>query len=144
MSDNLTGSFHVRSTYGAFADADRLFSKTRDAIELRRHALKLRYWPANNPVDHNNQLVDLDWSWIRSMPNSGVGELRIHDTIGGHDNLRLIFYLGPPCDRTPKRCIWIIAVLQKRRNDFTSYNITTFNARRRIVVERFYEQADWD
>jgi hypothetical protein len=140
MSDNLTGGFHVRATRPAFADVGRLFKKTRDSIEVRRHALKLRYWPDAFTTEASGQVFDLDWSWIRSLEGTKIGELRIHDTIGGQDNLRVIFFLGPQCDRVAKRCIWILAVIQKRRDDFTAHQIRIFADRRLLVLQRFYEE----
>jgi len=99
MADSLTGSFFVRAIRPAFADVNHLFNRTRDKIEVRRHALKLRYWPDSITTEPSGQVVDLDWSWIRSLDGLKVGELRVHDTIGGQDNLRIIFFVGPPNDR---------------------------------------------
>ena len=45
MADSLTGDFFVRAFRPAFDDVHDLFSRTRDKAEVRRHALKLRYWP---------------------------------------------------------------------------------------------------
>lgn len=88
-------------------------------------------------------VVDLDWSWIVALPNSKVGELRIDDVIGGHDNLRIIFYVGSPTSSPDDmRCVWILAVMQKKRNDFTAHNIATFRARRLLVRTRFYGEID--
>jgi hypothetical protein len=88
----------------------------------------------------SGEVIDLDWSWIRSLPNKKVGELRIHDTIGGNDNLRVIFFVGPPDQRMPKTCIWILAVIQKKKDDFSRNEIAVFNARRILVWERFYKE----
>ena len=140
MSDHLTGNFHVRATRPAFSDVGWLFKKTRDSIEVRRHALKLAYWPDNTAVEPSGKVIDLDWSWIRSLEGDKIGELRIQDTIGGQDNLRIIFFLGPPSDRAIKRCIWILSVIQKRRDDFTTHQIRIFAARRKLVIERFYAE----
>ena len=68
-----------------------------------------------------------------------VGELRIDDTIGGCDNLRIIFFRGDPKVKEPLPMIWILHVLQKKRNDFTTHNLTTFKARRTLVLERYYK-----
>jgi hypothetical protein len=141
MASSLTGKFFVRVFRPAFDDVRRLFVRTRDNIELRRHALKLRYWPESITTEASGQVVDLDWSWIRSLPGKKIGELRVHDTIGGQDNLRIIFFVGPPNERMPKTCIWILAVIQKGRDDFSTNNIAIFKARRSLVCERFYK--DW-
>jgi hypothetical protein len=140
MSDSLTGTFLVRAFRPAFDDVNRLFNRTRDKIEVRRHALKLRYWPDSLTTELSGQVVDLDWSWIRSLEGLKVGELRVHDTIGGQDNLRIIFFVGPPKDQLPMRCIWILAVIQKGRQDFSSNHIKVFRARRTLVCQRFYEE----
>ena len=140
MADSLTGNFFVRAFRPAFDDVRGLFHQTRDNIEVRRHALKLRYWPQSMTTEPSGQVIDLDWSWIKSLPNQKVGELRIEDTIGGHDNLRIIFFVGPPNERMPKTCIWILAVLQKKRDDFSANQIALFKARRNLVYERFYKE----
>ena len=140
MAHFLTGNFRVRALRPAFDDVNHLFVRTRDKIEVRRHALKLRYWPDQFTTEESGQVVDLDWSWIRSLPSLRVGELRIHDTIGGHDNLRIIFFLGHECDPSAKRCIWILSVIQKARQDFSAQHIRVFKARWLLVCQRFYEE----
>src|SRR5438132_1103014 len=122
----LTGTKRVRVFRPAFNDVDRLCKRTTDKIEIRRHALKLRYWPGRVSSDDGGQLIDLDWSWIKALPGMKVGELRIHDDIGGNDNLRIIFFEGDPELREPLPIIWVLQVMQKKRDDFTAANITTF------------------
>lgn len=136
--EHLTGNFRVRAIFPSFDDANRLFEKVRDKMEVRRHALKLRYWPEANPTDQSGKVLDLDWSWIKALPNLHVGELRIHDTIGGKDNLRIIFFQGDRVDDDPMPTVWILRVLQKKRNDFSSHDLRIFKARRTLVLERFY------
>lgn len=139
MSDHLTGNFHVRAFRPAFEDVDRLFDRTRDKIEIREHALKLRYWPDNLTETSEGQVIDLDWSWIRALGDAKVGELRIQDRICGRENLRIIFFVGPPSEKLPRRCIWILAVLQKKRDDFTANQLKIFRGRRLLVLQRFYD-----
>jgi hypothetical protein len=136
--EHLTGTYRVRATYPAFQDVNRLVRSTKQKIEVRRHALKLRYWPTQNNVDDSGQLVDLDWSWIRSLPNMQTGELRIRDDIGGNDNLRIIFFVGDSAVRDPLPLIWILRVLQKKRDDFSPQEVAIIKARRTLVLERFY------
>lgn len=138
------GNFRVRVFRPAFDDVNRLFQKTRDKIEIRSHALKLQFWPSKNPEDSNGQLLDLDWTWIKALPNQHVGELRIDDVIGGQDNLRIIFFRGDPDVRVPLPIIWILQVMQKKRDDFTTGNIQNFRARRTLVVERFYKNREFE
>lgn len=80
--------------------------------------------------------VDLDWCWIKSLRDLRIGELRIDDTIGNHDNLRVIFWL--PKTELENPTLWILTVFQKKRDDFTKANLATFKARRVIANERFH------
>jgi hypothetical protein len=132
----VTGRFFVRAIRPAFQDAHRLCPTAKDRAGLRRHVLKLRFWPNSNPTDSHGELLDLDWEYIKCMPNQKVGELRIHDTINGNDNLRAIFLTEDTGIFAGLSVIWVLAVIQKKRQDFSSANITTFKARRAIVIER--------
>src|SRR5579862_5454736 len=100
VGEHLSGKCRVRAIRPAFDDVHRLLRRTKDKIEVRREALKLRFWPQRHPLDGSGQLLDLNWSWIRSLPGLKIGELRIGDAIGGLENLRIIFYEGNPsvCD----------------------------------------------
>lgn len=135
---SLTGNWRVRIFRPAFDEVRRLCPKTRDCIEVRRQVLKLRFWPGAVPVDPGGPVVDLNWSWIRSMPNMQTGELRIDDQIAGHDNLRAIFLVGDHRVQQPLPMIWILTVFQKKRDDFTSHQVSIFRGRRQLVLERFY------
>lgn len=141
MSDthHLTGNYFVRKTASAEASVQRLFSRTCDVMEVRRHALKLRYWPTPYTVESSGQVVDLDWSMIRALPHLDIGELRVHDIIGGMDNLRIIFFVGPPSPKLPMTCIWVLHVFQKKRDDFTATQLTAFKLQRHFVLNRFYD-----
>ena len=136
LPGNLTGNYLVRATRHAFQDAHHWLPRKRDRAELRRQALKLRYWPEKHPSDDSGVLLDMDWSWIRSLPSRRIGELRIGDTIGGRDNLRVIFFHPKIVEPVPH--LWVIAVMQKNRDDFTKHNLATFRVRRELVLERFY------
>lgn len=138
VGEHLTGNYRVRGIGPAFQDVWRLVDKMSDNIEIRRHALKLRYWPKNNPVDDAGQVLDLDWSWIRSLPRMRIGELRVNDVIGGKDNLRIIFLVGDSTVCKPLPVIWVLRVMQKTRNDFSRYDLSIFRARRTLIMERFY------
>ena len=141
---SFTGSWRVRIFRPAFDQVHKLCPKTKDRIEIRRHALKLRYWPSNYPEDEHGQVIDLNWSWIKSMPNSHTGELRVDDTIAGHDNLRIIFFVGDSKIVHPLPMIWVLNVFQKKRDDFTSSQIKIFKGQRQLVLERFYSGRDLD
>lgn len=135
----LTGSYRVRAIRPAFDEVRKLCRRSRDGMVVRRHCLKLRYWPENHPAD-GATVLDLDWSWIRALPGLSIGELRIHEAIAGNDNLRAIFFVGDQKVRVPLPMIWILTVMQKKRDDFTSHQLSVFRARRLLVIERFYGQ----
>ncbi len=136
LPGNLTGTYLVRTGNWAMQEARKWLPRTRDRAELRRHALKLRFWPGHTADVHGGDVEDLDWTWIRSLPGKRVGELRIRDTIGGCDNLRLIFYAPPFLTEPP--ILWILSVLQKKRDDFTTAQIRNYDLRRKLIIERFY------
>jgi hypothetical protein len=135
----LTGNYRVRAISPALREVYRLCNRVSENIEIRRHALKLRYWPENNPKTTEGPLLDLNWSWVRSLPRLRVGELRIGDTIAGNDNLRAIFFVGDAKIRKPLPIIWILRVMQKSRQDFSKNDISIFRARRTLVLKRFYD-----
>ena len=142
MDHHLTGRYRVRAGRWALQEAQKWLPRIRDRAELRRHALKLRFWPENHPEDDQGIILDLDWSWIKGLPGKRIGELRIHDNIGGCDNMRVIFFV-PPAQDNPKKLseIWILSVFQKKRDDFTVPQINNFVSRRTIIIERFYGKA---
>ncbi len=136
MDGNLTGTHWVRAGRWALQDAHKWLPKKKDFAALRRHALKLRFWPNHHPENDDGQLLDLNWSWIRALPGKRIGELRIDDTIGGCDNLRVIFFV--PREETEPPMLWVLAAFQKKRDDFSKAQIQTFKGRRELILERFY------
>jgi hypothetical protein len=138
MDAGLSGSFRVRAIRPAFDDVNGLFKRTRDKLEVRRHALKSRFWPERHPPDETGTLLDLDWSRVRALPGLRIGELRLNDTIGGRDNLRVIFFQGDPAVRNPLPLMWVLRVMQKKRDDFSGHELSIFKARRTLVIQRFY------
>ncbi len=138
MSTGLSGNYLVRRLNSAAADARRDFPRARDFFEIRRQALKLRYWPAPHTTEPSGHVIDLDWSYIRALPGLDIGELRVDDEIGGPGNIRILFLVGPADRRFPMRCFWILTVFPKKRDDFTSHQLDSFAARRQIVLARFY------
>ena len=127
----LTGNYLVKAYEPALDEARDLLPMDRDFYLLREHALKLRYWPEQNPEDENGKVLDLDWSYIKD--SGKIGELRIRETIAGNDNLRIIFFVGEEEDRFPMKVIWILMAFQKKRQDFSKPQKTTFQARRKHV-----------
>ena len=139
LPGNLTGAFFVRVIRPAFHDAHHVLGAMSDRAVLRRHSLKLRFWPEKHPVDGSGLLLDLDWSWIEACKPKRIGELRIHETIGGCNNLRVIFF--DPEIREPLPILWILAVMQKKSDNFSRANISTFKLRRQLVLDRFYDES---
>lgn len=146
--ESLTGNYWVRVFRPAWREASKWLPRTKDRIDLRSHALKLRFWPEAEPEDETGQVLDVNWSWIRALKGGGhkIGELRIDDAIGGHDNLRVIFYLADahPNGKNPMKIIWILAVLQKKRQDFTQAQMDVYKGRKTLVDERFYTNRMFD
>lgn len=139
LPGSMTGNYYVRVVRPALQDARHWLPAMRDRAELRRHALKLRFWGLNG-------VEDLDWDWIRALKDKRIGELRIGDVLGGCDNLRVISWHPqtnvPPSWRPtsdPLPHIWVLAVLQKKHDDFSTGMLKTFELRRQTVVSRFYE-----
>lgn len=134
----LTGNYRVRIIRPALDEGWKLCKKAKDAMALRRHLVKLRYWPENHPTDDAGVVLDLDWCWIRALPGLNIGELRIHEEIAHHDNLRAVFFVGDSHVREPLPMIWIMTVLQKKRDDWTTAQLAVFRTRRLLIQERFY------
>ncbi len=135
----LTGTQHVRIVRECLKDGHRLFPKTRDRMEFRRHLLKLRYWPERHPQDHQGTVLDVDWEKVKSLAGLDVFELRVTDTIGGHDNLRAYFYTHEQQDAiSPMPCLWILHAMQKKRNDLTKFDLSILKARRLTVRRLVY------
>ena len=136
---NLTGTYHVRALLSAFHDAHKWFPRKRHRAILRRHALKLRYWPDHHPTSDSGLVLDLDYSVIQSLKGEKIFELRIHESIGDCDNIRVIFWVAPLRHDQAMPNIWVLAVLQKKRDDFTSAQIDIFLGRKALAIARFYE-----
>jgi hypothetical protein len=137
----LTGTHLVRVLRSALQSAKHFWPNVGDRMEVRQNALKLRYWGERD----EQGVMDLTYESIKSMPGSGVYELRIDDEIGGHRNLRVIFFEAPkawkPNHAYPKPVLWILETVPKKRQDWTAHDIDRFWAKRDIVKERFYDPA---
>jgi hypothetical protein len=139
MGSNLFGNYHVTPSPTALREAHDLFPRYGDYQEARSHALKLAYWPGT--ATESGQVVDLNWEEITGMRAPKACELRIDDTIGGFNNLRIIFYVPKPAivlpgDALPR--IWTIGVLQKKTQRFSNYDLATFAARVKLLRLRWY------
>lgn len=137
MSSGLSGNYHVSPIATAICRGWKLCGgKMREYQLLRRHALKLAFWPdgGGGPAD-----ADIDWDWVKSLERFRIGELRIDELINGNDNVRVIFFkanLKRPEDRLTR--IWLMTVYQKKRWEFTPPELAAFKAQRQIIVKREY------
>jgi hypothetical protein len=141
VGKTLFGDYYVKPTSSGIRDAATLFPKYGDYQELRRHGLKLAYWPGEKVFD-NDVVMDLDWEWIRALRDERIGELRITNQIGGHRNLRIIFWVAETVlagDPLPR--IWTLSVVSKKANDWTTPELRSFRGRRMIVWKRNYQSA---
>jgi hypothetical protein len=145
LSGPLAGHYWVRRTPAACRDVCKLFSKGRDREIVRREALKLRWFPNSGP--EGSPAIDLDWEWVKQVPGPrNIGELRL-GSIGGHSNLRLIFFRGDESVRFLKQganvqeslpMIWILKVFPKKANDFKTIEISSFRLQRKTVIDEHY------
>jgi hypothetical protein len=137
---SLFGDYHVTPTHTALKEAQDLFPHFRDYQELRRHALKLAFWP-KEPVGSGGMIIDMDWEEIRGMQGPKACELRIADRIGGFNNLRLVFYtferkIVLPGDSLPR--LWVLAAMQKKTERFSNNQLRIFSSRVTILRQRKY------
>ena len=137
---SLFGDYHVTPTHTALKEAQDLFPKYGDYQELRRHALKLAFWP-KGPIGSGGMVIDLDWEVIKGMSDPKACELRITDKIGGFDNLRLVFYRFEKDviltdDILPR--LWVIGVMQKKLQRFSNAQLRIFSARVTVLRQRKY------
>jgi hypothetical protein len=140
MPTHLFGDYFVKRVRPAICEAGDLFPRARDYFELRSHVLKLAFWPGVEK--EGRPVVDINWSWIKGLKGKRVGELRIGDEIGGHENLRVIFFVPRkrlPNDPLPR--IWILCVMAKKRRAFSKADAEVFDCRRALVVERYYSDS---
>lgn len=136
------GSYRVVRTATSIKRASSLFPRERDNQLLRRHVLKLAFWPSglDDDDDDGEAGADLDWDWITSLEKKRVGELRIDETIGGFNNLRVIFFKANIClPSEDMNRIWILTVFQKKSQGFGDPEIRAFAAARTLIVQRYYD-----
>lgn len=134
---NRAGRYWVKATKSALAEAIKLCPRVGDRMEIRRHALKLRFWP-DSPPGGRGEVMELDWEWVKGISSNDVGELRIRDVIAGCDNLRIIFYVGGKRPGDASSIIWILRVFQKKRDDFSAGEIAGFRLNRKNVRIFYY------
>jgi len=89
-------------------------------------------------------LFDHTYESIKSLQGLGIYELRLDDQIGGQSNIRVAFF-DPPRDWSPilretrpLRTVWVLEALPKRRDEWTTNDISRFRASRLLVQRRFF------
>src|SRR5882724_9933072 len=124
----ITGVNFVRCSRHGLQASRSYWRETGDRFEVRRQALKLRFWDERH-LHHPGMLFDHTYESIKSLSGLAVYEMRLDDTIGGHDNIRIVFF-DPPKDwqpvvgvRRPIRVIWVLEAMPKRRDNWTSNDI---------------------
>lgn len=115
-----------------------------DRFEIRRQALKLRYWDERH-LHPPGMLFDHTFESIKSLSGLGIYELRLDDEIGGHSNIRVVFF-DPPKDwepvlaeRRPMRIVWVLEALPKKRDYWTTNELSRFRTARLVLRKRCYE-----
>lgn len=130
MSGLLTGTYRVRVYRPVFSEAKKMFPRVSDFMEIKRHALKLRFWPRAGPQNTHGQVLDLDWSWVEGISSRDIGELRIHDVIANQNDLRIISCVpGIVCNGSGLPTIWILRVFQKKADGFSTRDLEIFKQR---------------
>jgi hypothetical protein len=141
---SLTGVNFVRITRHGLKAILGYWSGTGDRFEIRRQALKLRFWDERH-LHPTGTLFDHTYESIKSLPGLGVYEIRLDDSIGGQSNIRVVFFDPPRAwiplaeEARPLRIVWVLEVLPKRRNDWAANDITRFRAARLLIRKRFYQ-----
>ena len=137
----LTGVNFVRFTRHGLQAIRHVWPTTRARFQVRRQVLKLRFWDERH-LHPPGLLVDLTYEAIKALSSLGLYELRLDDDIGGHTNIRVIFFDPPsnwvPLEEKPMRIIWVLEAFPKKRDDFTKNDLTRFRNSRNLLAERAY------
>jgi len=140
----LAGVNFVRFTRHGLHSIRAYWSGIGDRFDIRRYALKLRWWDERH-LHLSGMIFDHSYESIKSLPGSGIYEMRVDDVIGGQSNIRVVFFDSPRSwaplihEKRPMRVVWVLEVLPKRRNDWTKNDITRFRAARLLIKKRFYQ-----
>ncbi|MCU0703748.1 MAG: hypothetical protein MUF18_07205 [Fimbriiglobus sp.] len=139
----ITGCNFVRFTRHGLQSIRSYWDSMGDRFEVRRQALKLRFWDERH-THGTGLLFDHSYESIKALKGLGVYELRLDDAIGGQANIRVVF-LDPPTNWLPVddnvrplRVVWVLEILPKRRNEWTANDITRFRGSRLLIQKRFY------
>ena len=140
---SVTGCNFVRFTRHGLQAIRAYWGKIGDRFEVRRQALKLRFWDERH-THGPGMLFDHTYESIKSLAGLGIYELRLDDDIGGQSNIRIVFFDPPsswkPAEgyMKPLRVIWVLEAMPKRRNEWTTNDITRFRASRLLLKQRLY------
>jgi len=134
----LTGCNFVRFTRHGLQSIRGYWTRIGDRFEIRRQALKLRFWDERH--EHGpGMLFDHTYESIKALQGLGIYELRFDDEIGGQSNIRMVFF-DPPTDwvpgvgqTRPMRVIWVLEALPKKRNEWTRNDLTRFRGARLLL-----------
>lgn len=140
----LTGVNFVRFSRQSLKSIRHHWASVGDRFECRRQALKLRWWDERH-LHPLGMLMDHTYEAIKALAGIGVYELRLDDDIGGQSNIRIVFF-DPPRDWAPKLeearpmpVVWILEVLPKKRNNWTTNELTRFRGLTKLIKVRLYE-----
>ncbi len=75
------------------------WSSMADRFEVRRMALKLRFWDERH-LHGSGMLLDHSYEKIKALAAQNVYELRLDDEIGGQSNIRIVLF-DPPSSWKP-------------------------------------------
>ena len=137
MGSGLEGDYFVFPTMTALSRAGKLTNnKAKEFYKLRKLTLKLMWWPSSNSEGKS----DIDWDWIKTLENRRIGELRIDEEINSQDNIRVIFFkANQPLPGEPMSRIWLLDVFAKKRQDFSTTQVSAWKAHRELILQRSYE-----
>jgi hypothetical protein len=143
MSMPITGTHFVRVLRSGLQKARHLWPKIGDRMEVRRQALKLRFWGDRHDEEEEFCLIDMSYEKVKGVRgDKNIYELRLQDKIGGVENIRIIFFVPPddwvPQDEMPLPVIWLLEPVAKKREGWTANDLSRFAACRAIIKERFY------
>jgi hypothetical protein len=140
----ITGCNFVRFTRHGLQSIRSYWSRVGDRFEVRRQALKLRFWDERH--EHGpGMLFDHTYESIKALAGQGIYELRLDDDIGGQENIRVVFFDPPGSwqpiknQSRPLRVIWVLEALPKKRDNWTTNDLTRFRGARLLIQKRFYE-----
>jgi hypothetical protein len=139
----LTGCNFVRFTRHGLQAIRSSWKNTSDRFEIRRQALKLRFWDERH-LGPPGMLFDHTYESIKSLSQFNVYELRLDDEIGGQSNIRVVFFDPPKAwelqigENRPMRVIWILEALPKKRDKWTDNQISRFRTSTKLLRKRFY------